>query len=93
MRLLVPVFSSRFKRDLAKIEKQGKDSTKVKAAISILVAGGPLPPKYKDHSLIGDWKGCRECHIEPDWLMIYEFLEAEEVFLHRTGSHAELFGK
>ena len=84
--------SSVFERDLKRVIKQGKGDHKLKTVVDILFAGVSLPGKNKDHALIGKWNGCRECHIEPDWLLIYEANE-EELFLHRTGSHAELFGK
>ena len=52
----------------------------------------PLPEKYKDHALTGDWKGFRECHIQPDWLLIYEINNNELIlYLTRTGSHSDLF--
>ena len=89
---LVPVFSTQFKRDLARIEKQGKDTGKIKMIIALLMEGVQLPQKNKDHALTGNWKHHRECHVEPDWLMIYKLSE-DEVYMARTGSHAELFGK
>ena len=80
--------ASAFDRDL----KQGKDGQKLKTVVDISFDGVPLPIRNRDHLLFGEWRGCKECHIEPDWLLIYETNE-EELFLHRTGSHAELFGK
>ena len=88
-----PIFATKFKRDLARVERQGKDSAKIKSVIGSLLNDTPLSPKHKDHGLTGSWKGCRDCHIEPDWLLIYEVVGTEELILHRTGSHAELFGK
>jgi len=58
----------------------------------VLVSGKPLESRYRDHALIGPWQGSRDCHIEPDWLLIYR-LESESLFLERTGSHSELFKK
>ena len=83
--------ASSFERDVKRIIKQGRDISKIKAVVDLLIDGAVLPVKNRDHVLIGEWKGCRECHVEPNWLLIYEVSE-EEVFLHRTGSHAELFG-
>ncbi len=86
-----PVFTSRFKKDYKKILKQeGKDESKFEALIAKLVAQEPLESKYQDHKLAGQFKDCRECHIEPDWLLIYQSTESE-IILIRTGSHSELF--
>ena len=63
---LVPVWSSRFKRDIRKAEKRGKDMRKLKTVLSLLLEQTPLPASYKDHPLKGDWKGWRDLHIEPD---------------------------
>ena len=81
-----------FERDLKRIMKQGKDDEKLKDAILVIANVGTLPLKYKDHALTGKWKHHRECHIKPDWLLIYR-LENERLCLVRTGSHAELFVK
>lgn len=88
--MLAPVRSSRFKRDVKRLEKQGKDLTKLRAVLLLLVEGNPLPPHYRDHSLRGEWNGFRDLHIEPDWLLIYRVRD-EELQLARTGTHAELF--
>lgn len=85
-----PVFTSQFARDIKRMKKRGKDLIKMKALIEELLAGLPLNPRYHDHSLIGPFKGRRECHIEPDWLLIYT-LTRDEVILERTGRHADLF--
>ena len=63
---------------------------KLRELILLLVAGDPLPRQYKDHPLTGDWKGFRECHIEPDWLLIYK-IDSDDLYLVRTGTHADLF--
>ena len=84
--------SSAFERDLKRVLKQGKDDAKLKPIIIALFKGETLPEKFKDHALIGEWKNRRECHIESDWLLIYQ-LKEDEVYLERTGSHAALFGK
>ena len=83
-------YTSQFKRDYKKIKKQSKAIDKLKTVIEILVSGSCLDPEYRVHPLIGGWKGCRDCHIEPDWILIYKF-EKDTLILERTGSHSELF--
>lgn len=86
------VITSMFKKDLKAIKKRGYDLSLLNDVIDKLVMGLPLPPKYKDHNLIGNYKGCRECHITPDWLLIYEVSENELIlYLTRTGTHSDLF--
>ncbi len=82
---------TQFKRDANCLKKRNKDFEKLKEVIVLLVAGEKLPPKCKDHRLKGILKDCRECHIEPDWLLIYR-IEGSELCLVRTGSHSDLFG-
>jgi mRNA interferase YafQ len=82
--------TSQFKKDIKKQIKRGKDSEKLKTAIDLLLSGEGLPPEYKDHSLIGKWKGCRDCHIEFDWILIYTLGE-DFLRLERTGTHSDLF--
>ena len=67
-------FTSQFKKDLKLAKKQGKDLDKLFNVIEILEKGEKLEKKYKDHSLSGEYKGTRECHIEPDWLLVYEIM-------------------
>jgi len=85
-------YTTQFKRDFKRLKKQRKDLDQLKVAIDKLAAGEKLEPKYRDHGLSGNWKGHRDCHIEPDWILIYR-TEADELFLERTGSHSELFKK
>jgi mRNA interferase YafQ len=85
-----PVFTRQFERDIKRIKKPGKDLEKIKILIEKLIAGPPLEPNYRDHGLIGSYKSRRECHIEPDWLLIYK-LTGEEIILERTGTHSDLF--
>lgn len=84
--------SKRFEKDLKRIQKRGNDISLLTTVIKKLAAGEPLPSKHKDHSLIGNYAGCRECHITPDWLLIYE-IEESTLFLYltRTGTHSDLF--
>ena len=86
-------FTASMKRDLKRLRKQGKDMEKLRAILLQLAAGQSLPPNHRDHPLAGDKKACRECHVEPDWLLVYQIQQAELVLLAiATGSHADLFG-
>ena len=81
---------SRFRTDLKRLKHRGKDLEELIAAVELLAEDGVLPAGYRPHGLSGEWKGVWECHIEPDWLLIYDVSD-EEVLLIRTGTHAELF--
>ena len=84
--------TSQFKKDLKKMVKQHKDLSLLTEIINNLANAVPLPEKNKDHELSGNFKGCRECHIQPDWLLIYEINNNELIlYLTRTGSHSDLF--
>jgi len=72
------------------MQRQKKDLEKIKNVLQSLVKGEKLEEKYRDHVLVGQYKGTRECHLEPDWLLIYEITESELVLI-RTGSHSDLF--
>ena len=81
-----------FKKDFKLAQKQGLDLNKLKEIIILLANGEPLPPKNKDHQLKGNYKGHRECHIEPDWLLIYKIQDDMLILtLVRTGSNSKLF--
>jgi len=82
--------TKQFKKDVKRMRKRGKDLEKIKAVIDLLVAEEPLPPKNRDHKLGGNWIGRRDCHIEPDWILIYKLTE-DELLLERTGTHSDLF--
>ena len=82
--------TSQFRRDVKRMQRQGREAQKLKRALEALVKGEPLAAKYRDHVLVGQYKGARECHIVPDWLLIYELAETE-IILIRTGSHSDLF--
>ena len=87
-------FTSQFKKVLKLAKKQNKDLGKLFEVIDILANGETLDAKYKDHSLTGNYRETRECHIEPDWLLIYEIRGDVLVLMHyRLGSHSELFKK
>ena len=83
--------TSQFKRDVKRMKKRGRDLGKLKEVLEKIISGQQLEAKYCDHVLVGQYEGTRECHIEPDWLLIYE-LAQNEVILIRTGTHAGLFG-
>ena len=86
------VVTSRFKKDIKLDRRQGRNLTKLEHVIMQLAGGYQLDIKYRDHELSGDYKGCRECHIESDWLLIYEYIEDELVLmLNRIGTHSQLF--
>ena len=84
--------STRFQKDLKRIQKRGYDLALLTAVIKKLAAGEELPPKNHDHQLVGDYSGCREYHIAPDWLLVYE-IDGNELILYltRTGTHSDLF--
>jgi len=82
--------TSQFKKDVKRLGKRGKKFEEFKEVIRKLTAEETLESKYRDHVLVGQYKGTRECHIEPDWLLIYELAESE-LILVRTGTHSDLF--
>ena len=87
-------FTNQFKKDLKLAKKQNKDLDKLFDVVNILADGGMLDARYRDHDLSGDYKGTRECHIEPDWLLVYEIRdEVLVLMLYRLGTHSELFKK
>ncbi len=79
-----------FERDAKKMKRRNKDLSKLKEVLEILVSGKNLPSKYRNHKLTGNYRGYWECHIEPDWLLIYK-KTSSIIILERTGSHADLF--
>lgn len=92
--MLEIVLSNRFKKDLKLTQKRGFDLNILNEVIDILASEDPLPEKYHDHDLIGNYSGFRECHIKPDWLLVYR-VEADDLvlMLFRTGTHSDLFKK
>ena len=82
--------TSKFQKDLKRVYRRGYDISLLSEIIKKLAAGENLPPKNKDHALTGNYSGCRECHITPDWLLIYQQTETE-LLLYRTGTHSDLF--
>ena len=86
--------TSRFKKDFKLAEKQGLNIAELEHVVTMLANGDVLPEKYKDHELRGNYNGHRECHIEPDWLLIYKIAEDVLILsLVRTGSHSKLYKK
>ena len=85
-----PVYTNRFEKDLKLMIKRGSDPESIKSIVRKLIDEIPLERKHRDHVLIGNFKDRRECHIEPDWLLIYR-LEGSMIIFERTGTHADLF--
>lgn len=84
--------TTRFQKDLKRVQKRGYDISLLTAIIKLLANGERLPEKNCDHNLSGDYAGCRECHITSDWLLVYEIDNGELIlYLTRTGSHSDLF--
>jgi mRNA interferase YafQ len=83
--------TKRFERDLKRVKKRGKHLGKLWSVVDCLVSNEPLEAKHRAHSLSGEWQSFRECHIEPDWLLIWREIE-DQIILVRTGSHSDLFG-
>ena len=90
--MLALITTTQFKKDLKRIRKRGLDLNSLKFVLDTLQKQEALPLKYRDHALVGDYRGFRECHIEPDWLLIYT-ISNEKLILTaaRTGSHSDLF--
>lgn len=86
------IVTSMFRKNVKKIKKRGYKLSLLDEVVEILASGNPLPEKYKDHNLIGDFVGFRECHITADWLLIYRISDEElYLVLSRTGTHSDLF--
>jgi mRNA interferase YafQ len=85
-----PSYTTQFERDLRLQQRRGKDIEKLKQLLTTLINEEPLAERYRDHPLKGNFRNRRECHIEPDWLLIYKLNDAEIIF-ERTGRHSDLF--
>lgn len=84
--------SNKFKKDLKRVAKRGYNIDLLEEVVNLLAAGEKLPAKYRDHELSGTYVSCRECHIQPDWLLIYSINNNELLLLlSRTGTHSDLF--
>lgn len=86
-----PSFVRQFERDAKLAKKRGKDMAKLAALVDMLTRNETLPPRLRDHALTGNYAGRRECHLEPDWLVIYLLVGDDEVRFERMGTHADLF--
>jgi len=85
-----PNYTTQFERDLRLLQRRGKDIEKLKQVLATLINDEPLAERYRDHPLKGNYRNRRECHLEPDWLLIYKLNDAEIIF-ERTGTHSDLF--
>lgn len=83
-------YTTRFKKDVKRLEKRGKDMRKLTAIIDKLCAGEPLPARNRNHLLLNDWKDFWECHIEPDWLLVYQY-DSSTLYLAASGTHSDIF--
>lgn len=90
--MLCPIYTRQFERDIKLMKKRGKNLEKLKPVIRSLITEEPLNALHRDHKLVGNWQGRRECHIEPDWLLVYK-LESDKIIFERTGTHSDLFQK
>lgn len=90
--MLTPAYRNSFEKDVKLAKKRGKKLAKLGKVIQCLIEGKKLPIRNKDHNLTGDWRYHRECHIEPDWLLIYRIKRDEKIIVfERTGTHTDLF--
>jgi len=85
-----PSYTNHFHKDLKLMLRRGRNPEGIKFVMRSLIEEKPLAQKYRDHVLIGNFKDRRECHIEPDWLLIYR-IEGQSIIFERTGTHADLF--
>jgi mRNA interferase YafQ len=90
--MLTPIYTKQFERDTRRMNKRGKNLEKLKIIIRSIVLEEALDAIHRDHKLIGNWKGRRECHIESDWLLVY-MIGLDRVVFERTGTHSDLFEK
>ena len=84
--------TTQFAKDLKRMRKRGKDLAKLKTVVAALARSELLDPRHRDHPLIGPWKNARDCHVEPDWVLIYT-TDKHSLRLERTGTHSDLFKK
>ena len=92
--MLTPGKTTQFIKDEKKSRKQKKDFGVLNEVMKALINEKPLPPKHLDHPLTGNWKGCRDCHVQNDWVLIYRVNKIKKtIVFERLGSHSELFRK
>ncbi len=87
-----PAYTKQFEKDLKRLKKRGKNLQKFKIIAETLISGKPLDSLHRDHRLVGNYKGRRECHVEADWLVIYK-ADKKQIIFERTGTHSDLFKK
>jgi mRNA interferase YafQ len=85
------IFAGRFEKDTTRLKKRGYETSKLREVILRLAQGEILEKNYRDHPLKGNYKGFRECHLAPDWLLIYRWIGDDELEMARTGTHSDLF--
>jgi mRNA interferase YafQ len=90
--MLKPIHTRQFDKDVKRMLKRAKNLEKLKIIIRSLIEEQMIDSIHRDHKLMGNWKGRRECHIESDWLLIYK-IEKNRIIFERTGTHSDLFGK
>ncbi len=88
--MLIPYYRKKFHKDLKRVKGRKKNLAKLEEIMETLINEKPLNPRWLNHFLKGEYLDCQECHIEPDWLLIY-LIEGKEIFFMRTGSHSDLF--
>jgi mRNA interferase YafQ len=88
--MLLPTYLNSFEKEIARDKKRGKDLSKLRKVMNMLLKEEPLPHKNRNHKLKGEFEGYWECHIEPDWLLVYKKTNTHIIFV-RTGSHSDLF--
>ena len=88
--MLIPIYPKKFIKDIERAQKRGLNMEKIRAVMNMIINEQALPAKNRNHKLQGDYIGYWECHIEPDWLLIYKTI-SDEVFFARTGTHSDLF--
>ncbi len=82
--------SNQFQKDIKRMKKRGNDIEKLQSVVTKLASNQSLHPRHRDHPLMGEWKNCRDCHIDPDWILIY-YTNTNTLRLERTGSLSDLF--
>lgn len=90
--MYTPVYTKQFSKDLKRCQRRGKNLEKFKIIVHCLLSGEPLDPIHRDHRLVGNFSGRRDCHIESDWLLIYR-IESNAIYFERMGTHSDLFKK
>lgn len=90
--MYAPVYTNQFAKDVSRCQRRGKNLEKLKIIVRTLLKGETLDPVHRDHRLIGNFTGRRECHIESDWLIIYR-VESDRMYFERMGTHSDLFKK